>query len=179
MRRPAPRFEIVVAVLPSAGYAASLVAGEDDLPGLAEATGVARCERVSADIVARRWRREGVEISGRVSAELEQPCIVSLDPVRQSIDAEFVSTFVPAGSALSVPAAGDRELVLDPEGEDPPEEFEGDAIDLWSVVVEWLNLTIDRFPRKPGAEFEAAAVEAADEGRVTPFAALARLKRPQ
>lgn len=174
-----PSFEVVVTTLPSSGFPARLRPGEAERAAVAAATGVDAFELLEADILVRRWRRDGVEISGEVRADLVQPCVVTLEPVRQSIREAFSSTFLPEGSKLSKPARhSGEELVLAFDGDDPPETFSGDAIDLWPVVAEWLNLAIDRFPRSSGAEFaEPTAAKEEDDARPSPFAALARLAK--
>ena len=57
----------------------------------------------------------------------------------QEISEPVRATFLPEHSALAVPVERqDRELVLDPEGDDPPDTFEGDSIDVWPFVLEML-----------------------------------------
>jgi hypothetical protein len=53
-----------------------------------------------------------------------------------------------------------------------------DTIDLGEVVVEQLALTLDPYPRAPGAVFDPAALPGyeAPEAEVSPFAALVKLK---
>jgi uncharacterized metal-binding protein YceD (DUF177 family) len=122
-----------------------------------------------------------VEISGELRARIEQPCVVTLETVEQQILEDFRFTFLPEKSALAKPpSAADREIVLDPEGEDPPELFSGDSIDVWPIVFEALCLSIDPFPRKPGVEFPAAGAASPgspEEESTSPFAALKALKR--
>lgn len=174
-----PVFEVVVTTLPASGYSVRLAAKGEELQAMADATGVDMFESLAVDVTVRRWRRDGAQVSGRLNAVAIQPCVVSLEPVRQVIVEDFSSTFVPQGSRLAKPARpGEGEIILDPEGEDGPEIFEGDSIDVWSVVAEWLNLSIDRFPRADGAQFAAVSEEPdPGEDKVMPFAALARLKR--
>jgi len=174
-----PVFDVVVTTLPAAGYSVRLAASDEDLRAMAGATDVEAFEQLQAEVTVRRWRRDGAQVSGRVHAVVVQPCIVSLEPVRQVIEEDFASTFVPHDSKLAKPSrTGEGEILLDPEGEDAPEIFEGDSIDVWSVVAEWLNLAIDRFPRAPGAELAMDfGMTDAGEDKVKPFSALARLKR--
>ena len=49
-------------------------------------------------------------------------------------------------------------------------------IDLGALASEFLALALDPYPRKPGVEFEAPAVDDADE---SPFDALAELAKKQ
>ncbi len=175
-----PRFELVAATLPASGFVATMRPDEAERAAIARMLGVTSFDMLEADLVARRWRRDGVEVTGEIRARLEQPCVVSLEPVVQELCESVRATFLPAGSkGLQPKAPSEMELVIDPESEDPPEPFEGDSIDLWTVAIEWLALSIDPFPRSPQARM--ATVETPEEppeaaGKQSPFAALARLK---
>ncbi len=68
--------------------------------------------------------------------------------------------------------------MLDPEGDDPPETFEGDSIDLWPFVLEMLVLALDPFPRAPDAQLPTGPDEANEPENAgkSPFAVLQALK---
>jgi uncharacterized metal-binding protein YceD (DUF177 family) len=180
-RNDFPVFEVIVTTLPSSGFPLKLQPKPAQSAAIAQAAGISVLHEFSADIVLKRWRRDGVEISGELLARIEQPCVVTLEPVAQEIREDFRFTFLPEKSALAKPPSGlDREIFLDPEGEDPPELFSGDTIDVWPIVFEVLSLAIDPFPRAPGAEFpasDAASPAGPEEGTASPFAALKALKR--
>lgn len=175
-----PVLEVHVATLPQSGYPLALRPDERQRAALAQAAGVTSVHGFEADIVLRRWRRDGVELVGDIRAQIEQPCIVSLEPVRQDIAEKLRLTFLPQHSALAKPVVqSDRELVLDPEGEDPPETFSGDSIDIWPVMLEMLILAIDTFPRAEGAQFDAHSQSAGDDIDAvapSPFSVLKNLK---
>jgi len=174
-----PAFPVGVAVLPRAGFPVDLAADEAARAAIAAHAGVTAIERLEARLLFSRWLRGGVEVTGRLRASLEQPCVVTLDPVRQEIDENVLMRFVPAGSELARAGAGSpEELILDPEGEDPPEPFDGEAIDAWAVAIESLVLAIDPFPRAPGAHLpeQARDAESDDFDAESPFAALKKLK---
>jgi uncharacterized metal-binding protein YceD (DUF177 family) len=178
-----PVFEVIVTTLPASGYPARLRPSETERDVLAKAAGITALPFLEADLVAKRWRRDGVEITGELKARAEQPCVITLEPVFQDINETFRVTFLPERSALVAPVGRtDRELVLDPEGEDPPETFSGDAIDVWAVVFEVLLLAIDPFPRAQGAELATTGLDVADEDnqdKQSPFSVLRTLKPGQ
>jgi uncharacterized metal-binding protein YceD (DUF177 family) len=180
-RKDFPVFEVVVSTLPSSGFPLKLQPNPLQRAAIAQAAGISGLSDFTAEIVLKRWRRDGVEISGELKARIEQPCVVTLEPVEQEIREIFRFNFLPERSALAKPLSGaDREIVLDPEGEDPPELFSGDSIDVWPVAFEVLSLAIDPFPRKPGAEFpapDAASPGLPESDSTSPFAALKALKR--
>jgi uncharacterized metal-binding protein YceD (DUF177 family) len=119
------------------------------------------------------WQ-DGVEISGRFDAVVEQLCSVSLDPFEQPLAGEIEVRAVPAGSPRAQGAEG-GEVELDAEDADPPDVLEDDALDLAAYVVEHLSLEIDPFARKPGVEFEYEP-PAEEE---SPFAVLRKLTDPK
>ena len=121
-----------------------------------------------------------MEIEGYVRGEVEQACVITLEPVPETIDEAFKITLVPKGSEFAKRVIDDStksEMVIDPEGDDPPEEFEGDEIDVGSYAEEFFALSLDDYPRAPGAEFSGHMEDrGGEDGSENPFAALAVLK---
>ena len=73
---------------------------------------------------------------------------------------------------MQSPEIIDGEMVFEPEGEDLPDVFSNNRIDLWAVVIEQLNLAVDLFPRSDnvgGAE-EEASVPQSEHQTHRPFA---------
>jgi hypothetical protein len=146
-----------------------------------EACAIARALGVTA-LHSLRFRGElapsgadGWRIEGRLSAELVQSCVVTLDPVVQRIDEAVARDYVPEEDHR--PPA---EIDLDPDAEDEPDPF-GAVIDPGVLALEALALVLDPYPRAPGvpsAEYAAAPPGAAplDGGDLKPFAKLAVLK---
>lgn len=117
-------------------------------------------------------------LTGQLDAEVEQACVVSLEPVRQQVSEVFLRRFGPESAAGTQAEVEDDEAEwLDPDADDPPDPVIGGQIDLGEVVAEELALGLDPYPRKPGAELPASYREAPEEGgKISPFAALAKLK---
>ena len=128
---------------------------------------------LTADVDVRSWL-DGVEVSGRFHAVVEQVCSLTLETFQQPLDGTFEVRAVPASSP-NAPAAAPHELELDAEAPDPPDVLQGDEIDVAGYVVEHLALEIDPFPRKPGAAFDFEPPPDVE----SPFAALAKLKDPK
>lgn len=171
---------IDAASIPDDGTERHLVADEEELHELAQQFGLLGLDQLSADVTLRPWRREGVEVKGRLRAALTQSCVVTLEPVPQTIDEEFQVRLVPAGSRLAGPAEQKRgEIAVDPTADDPPDVYSGNFIDLGAIVEEHLALFLDPYPRAPGAELAPEFKREQDEGeeRESPFAELARLAR--
>ncbi|WP_420348545.1 hypothetical protein [Pelagibius sp.] len=103
---------------------------------------------------------------------------MTLDPVHQALEGCLRTSFLTSGAGAG---AGDRgeavhEIVVDPEGEDPPEPLPLEGIDLGELVVQDLAVSLDPYPRAEGAvlppDYQAQDEVAADH----PFAALKVLK---
>ncbi|HKP80330.1 MAG TPA: DUF177 domain-containing protein [Phenylobacterium sp.] len=128
---------------------------------------------LTAQVTLKPWL-DGVEITGRFKAVVEQVCGVSLDPFEQPVEGDIDVRAVPAGSEHArAPEGG--ELDLDLEAPDPPDVLENDIIDVAGYVVEHLALELDPFPRKPGASFDYQP----PEEETSPFAALKKLTEPK
>ena len=151
-----------------------LAAEPDEREALAGRWGVDKVSSVTAELVLTRWKRDGVRVKGRVQAEIEQSCVISLEPVTQQIDEAVDALFVPEGSKLARVVTDDNgELVVDAEGPDLPETFAGDTIDVGAVCEEFIVLAIDPYPRKDGAQLEPPE-DSPDDGdtETSPFAGL-------
>ncbi len=98
-------------------------------------------------------RRQGhvVEAQAELAAEVEQACVVSMEPVAQSVRESVTLRFVPEGHE----GADD-----DPES---PDEipYTGSAIDLGEAATEQLALALDPYPRDPDAVLDPSAVDGA------------------
>jgi uncharacterized metal-binding protein YceD (DUF177 family) len=117
-----------------------------------------------------------INVVGRVTADITQPCVVTLDPVAQHIDEPFTVRFVRPGSPeLPPPVRPHEELVVEPGAPDPPEVLSGSSIDVGALAEEAFVLAIDPYPRSPGAVLSEAAHDSVQAD--SPFAVLADLKK--
>ncbi|HET6158179.1 MAG TPA: DUF177 domain-containing protein [Dongiaceae bacterium] len=152
-----------------------IVATDKERAALAERFGLLSLDNLTASFTLKRARKDLVRVKGRVSAELVQACVVTLDPVPARIDERFEVDFLEGVQ----PAVDDIEL--DVEGAEAPEPALDGWIDLGELAAEQLGLAIDPYPRKPDAEVPAewkseASTEPALVVRPNPFAALEKLK---
>lgn len=121
-----------------------------------------------------------VRLSGRLKAQVTQTCVVTLEPVESSIDTTFERIYDPAAEEAAPATHGrddglEDELGFDLEADDPPDPLVDDKIDVGAAVAEELALSLDPYPRKPGATIpEALGPE--DPAKTSPFAALRQLR---
>jgi hypothetical protein len=97
---------------------------------------------------------------GRLHAEIVQTCVVTLEDFAATIDEAFRVRFVPAGTESDNP---------DPEADDDVGYVDG-VLDLGEAAAEQLALSLDPYPRAPGAELPEIETEAPEH----PLAALRR-----
>lgn len=182
-----PQFLLNITTMPKAGYTRKLSPDDNEKEAIAGSCGLTAITVFEAAIECKPWHRDGVTVSGHITAEIEQACAVSLEPVFSTIDTQFSAHFVPEDSRLALPPKQvDGEIVFEFEGEDAPDILEGEDVDLWGVVLEYFNLEIDPYPRAEDHEIPAElstetvqeeVPEEVDVDKVSPFAVLAALKR--
>lgn len=106
----------------------------------------------------------GWRLSGRVRADAVQNCSLTLEPLPVTIDQTFALDL-----AEAVEVDPEIEVTLD---DDAPDPIEDGKIDLGQYAIEQLALSLDPFPRKPGAEF----VQPPEPAEINPFAVLKSFK---
>jgi hypothetical protein len=160
--------------IPEMGCHVELAADDLTRRAIADLAGLRALPRLEAVFDLSRHGRNGLRLTGRVTALAGQTCVVTLDPidgaVTEDVDLVFAPPRPPADSAHD-PRDLPQGLAID--ASDESEELVDGAVDLGAVATESLLLGLDPYPRKPGAEF---AVPPAPETKEGPFAALAALK---
>ncbi len=146
-----------------------IVADEAARPAIAKTLGLDRLDALEAELTVSPWQG-GAVVEAQWHARIEQTCGVTLEPFGSDLEGAFTVRLLPAEKLAAEAAA--RDVVIDPEAEDPPDAIEDGRIDLGAYVVEHLALEIDPFPRKPGAVF--VAPEGGDPP--SPFAVLRDFK---
>jgi uncharacterized metal-binding protein YceD (DUF177 family) len=104
-----------------------------------------------------------IEAAAHLSGRLVRECVVTLEPFETDIAEDFTVAFVPE-ALLS------DSIELEGEDEIP---YAGGVIDLGEAVAEQVALSLDPYPKRPGAILPEEAAEPPE----SPFAALARRGR--
>jgi len=154
--------------VPESGLSLDLAADAPIRDALAKAAGVDAMPRLSARFDVTRHGRNGLHVTGKVSATVRQTCVVTLEAMENEVEEVVDVTFVPDHERSGEPIRED-EL----GAHEPPDALVGGTVDLGIVTTEFLILGIDPYPRKSGVVFTPPTSEdPADH----PFAALAALK---
>lgn len=157
------------------GSTQHIEASQQELSALGQSLGIPEIRSLSADVTLTRLANGMVAVEGEVRADIVQACVVSLVPVEQHIEEPFSLRFVEKGKARHEEKPG-SEIRIDPDDDDPPEEYAGATIDLGSVVTEYMVLAVDPYPRAPGAILPENPSAEPDVKPESPFSALQRLK---
>lgn len=167
-------FPVAVAQLPDAGshYILESSAAQRDL--IAKAAGVNAVLRAEASFDVTPEIDGRVSVAGKVTARVEQTCVISLDPFENEVDETIAVDFAPPAQIPVSAKSIQKEQGEDTEIPDAPEPIVNGAIDLGQLALEFLILGIDPYPRKPGVAF--APPEVPEDPEEHPFAALKALK---
>lgn len=142
-------YMINVARLPQTGVTVKIDADPQQRALLAEQHGLLSVGSFRAELVVTNWKRNGVKVAGRVEADIEQECVVTLEPLKVTISEEVSQIYLPEDSKLGRQGFHEGgEILLDAEGPDSPETFAGDSIDIGALAEEFFGVAIDPYPRK-------------------------------
>ncbi|MDP2802075.1 MAG: DUF177 domain-containing protein [Phreatobacter sp.] len=171
---PLPRWPIrVVDVSASGVHVRRRSLTRDDLAIFAAFLGVDAMTAFDLDVHVKPFRGDGLAVTGKVSATVMQTCVVTLEPMVNTIAEEVEASFRPE-EKLKVHLVHDEEdgLAIDASvaADDP---LVGGVIDVAAVAAEFLALGVDHYPRKPDADFQPPE----EGGEASPFAGLSKLKR--
>jgi uncharacterized metal-binding protein YceD (DUF177 family) len=148
----------------------ALDATAPECAALAERFGILGIGSLSARMRLEPETGGSTRARGILMAEVEQACIVTLDPVRQQVRAP-----------IDLRLLEDGESPADDDPESPDEiETSGGLVDLGEAVAEQLALALDPYPRAEGAELPAfdppEETEPELPAKPNPFAALGKLR---
>lgn len=145
----------------------------EELADLAAAVGASSLSGVHFRGEIRPLGREDWVLEGHLTAEVVQPCIVTLDPVTTHISEDVERRYLANPPELP---AEEAEIP-----EDTDAEPLGSTIDPGAVMAEALALAMPLYPRAEGVEvgeqvFTEPGVAPMRDGDVKPFASLAELR---
>ena len=157
--------------IPPGGFKGERIATPEERAALAAALDILSVDVLRVNYRIRRAAEEGYRLTGQLSADVVQACVVTLTPVHDTVSADISVEFRPAEEARNT----DGGLVnLDEETEIEP--IEGNVLSVGRIVYEELAASLNPYPRRRGAAY--AGEPAAPIAKESPFAVLAKLKKP-
>lgn len=175
-------YPVSVAHVPGKGITVKVEADDKERAQLAENHELLSVGSFTADFLITPWKKDGIRLRGHIEAQIVQACVATLEPIETQISEDVDTVFVPENSRLArIRLDESGEMLIDAEGPDMPETFEGDRIDIGSVAEEFFELAIDPYPRKTEADYVEIITEDDEEGEDevkpdSPFAGLAKLR---
>jgi hypothetical protein len=174
--QPTPEFSRIVDVssIGERTLMRDIAATPAERAALAARFGLHSLAQLSAAVTVRRRGARLIELAGEFQAELEQVCVVTLDPVPVSLSRRFRQAYSP-----DLPQDGAGEVIVaGGEEEDDPEPLVGVQIDLGEAVAQQLAVALDPYPRRADATLPAACAPASEPpAQGSAFAALAALRK--
>ncbi len=144
--------------------AITVTAEAAECAALAERFGLLGLERLEGRFTVRR-DASGILVEGQVRAAAIQACSITGEPIAATVDEEARLRFVEE-------ADESEEVELDEDAIDVL-PIEDGAIDLGEAAAETLALSLDPFPRAPGAEEKLREAGVIPEEEARPYSALA------
>ena len=153
------------------GERVDLVADEAERRSVAERLGLESLDCLQAHATLTR-KGALIEADGRITASLNQSCVVTGDPVPSHVDEPFSLLFMPEPESRRSDeeielASADCDVVF----------YDGGILDLGSAIADTLALNLDPYPRSAGAAAALKEAGVLSEAEAGPFAALAALKK--
>ncbi|MDZ7823719.1 MAG: DUF177 domain-containing protein [Ahrensia sp.] len=168
--------------LPPKGLTVKITPAVGQLTAISDQLRIRSVEHFEALLLVKKWHKDGVRVTGSVTARLVQNCVITLTPVSEEISVEINAVYLPSTSKLVKPAIAGQadELIIDPDGEDTPEIFDLPELDIGAIAVEFVALELNPYPKADNAEAKAADLQSdikfEENIRENPFASLAALK---
>lgn len=171
-------FGIEAADIGPAPRAVAIEAGQAEREALARRFGLIEISLLRAEVNLCREGR-AVHVTGRVEADVVQPCIATLEPVPGHVSEDFEAWYADPDAALSFARArqeherrtGQADTPVLDESEDPEPLIDG-VIDLGELAAQYLSLGLDPYPH-------AASVGAEDSGSQARMAGRGAVEAPE
>lgn len=129
---------------------------------------ILRVDGLSWELIARPWGKRGFRLDGTVKGTVAQACVVTLEPLPETIVETIDLRFIPEeSSSRPVKPSLEEDINFDALPEDEPETFSGDTFDAMPFVIEHLALGLDPYPRSNGVEFAETNAAPAESSTLT------------
>lgn len=162
-------WQVALGEIGSHGARGTHSATREERQELARVLDIKSCERLEVEYTVQPLRSGLYRLTGRIVADVVQPCVITLEPVTQHID-EAINVELRPTDMMSEVEEGERDVLQLPD----IEPIEDDVVNVGLIVLEHLSTAVDPYPRVPGAEMNVATTT--PEPAANPFAVLKTLK---
>jgi hypothetical protein len=142
MDAPLFSYRVKVDDIPERGLSVEIETPEEALIDIAKAFKLVRLAALKASLALKRKGKEVFAV-GVLEGSVTQTCVVSLEAFDETVNEPLDLRFSP-----DAPALDDETAPLD-----APDPIINGEIELGGLMVEFLALALDPYPKKPGAEF--------------------------
>lgn len=139
---------------------------------IAKLAGLRSVERLAFDYEIRALGKRRFRLDGKVQAEAVRTCVITLASVTEEVAEPVQVEYWPEDTI----AEGEPPRIHGVEEDDPREPIVGGRLDIGRVAYETFVAALDPYPRAPGAQFSWTERPEAQEQKISPFAALRKLK---
>jgi hypothetical protein len=159
--------------LGNAGDEVRLVPDAAQRAAIAGWAGILSLDGFEARVGIRKKGASGFVLDYRLTADVVQACVVTLEPVSAHLDRAFARELL-FSAPVHRKGIESAPVMLDASAEEGPEEIESLHYDLAGPALEEFALALDPYPRRPGVAFTPP--EEGAEPPQSPFAVLKSLK---
>jgi uncharacterized metal-binding protein YceD (DUF177 family) len=110
-----------------------------------------------------------VKLTGHLSADVTQACVVTLQPVEQHVEEPFEIVYSNEVTDEQSAIGAGTDIAW-------PEPLPDGPLDVGEAVAEQLSLALDPYPRAPGVALDSRWTGERESAK--PFAALSKLRNP-
>lgn len=168
---PLDAWNLATTEIPAAGLERTVSADETARLDLAKALELVALETLTFQFGMKPMGDGRFRLKGTLTARVVQSCVVTLEPVANTISDRVMTEFMPAenmpdeiGGVVDLDDAYDEEPIID------------QRLDVGRIVYEHLASALDPYPRKDGANLDWTPKDDVGQEKPNPFAVLAKLK---
>ena len=159
--------------IPAGGLRETRTATEAERAALANELPIVSCEVLVVEYQIKPAGRDRYALTGRLQAEVTQACVISLEPIKATLDEPLDCKFV--APTMIPDQQPEEQEALSVEDLEP---IEDGTIDVGRIVFEVFSTSLDPYPRREDVEWQSPHAQADSEASAAgPFAALAELKK--
>lgn len=160
----------------------SISVPKDSITALCNRLDLHSIESLDVDyVLARNSVSKVIHVKGKIKAGLHQKCVVSMEPVAETIDDSFEAWFAEPSNAVSFTKVKRDRMNIQEQSEQPmlgehddPEEIVDGNIDIGELAIQHLSLSLSPYPRSEDTSYDNKDEALSEEEGMynNPFAAL-------